>query len=99
MGFSRALWVQLGSNAAQGRDAWRASSGGGRVERALWLAATVLMAIPIFALLVLALLGAAALTIAAVVVAWLWGSLVRLGIIRPRNQVTEIRVSPPRSIS
>jgi len=97
MGFSRELWVQLGSSAAEGRAAWRGAGRGGGLERWLWIAATVLMAIPIFALLVLALLGAVALTFAALVVAWIWGWLARLGIIRSRNDPTVIRVSPRRS--
>lgn len=70
--------------------------GGGAVERALWLALTVLMAIPIFVLLVLAVLGAVALTIAAVLVAWLWSAMMRVGAVRTRG-VTVIDVTPTRS--
>lgn len=96
--FSRELWVRLGNSASAGRAAWSGSGQRGRgFERGLWIAAIVLMAIPIFALLVIALLGAAALSLAAIVVAWIWGMLVRIGVIRPRNDVTVIRVSPIRS--
>lgn len=97
MGFSRDVWVRIGSNAAEGRRAWRGGAERSGVARAFWLAATVLLAIPIFALLFVALLGAAALTLAAVAVAWIWSALIRIGVLRPRGEVTVIRVSPPRS--
>lgn len=87
----------MGQSAAEGHRAWHEGSGRGGFVRALWLAATVLMAIPIFALLVVAVLAAIALTFAALLVAWLWGVLIRIGAIRPRHDVTVIRVSPPRS--
>lgn len=101
MSFSRDLWVRLGNSAAQGRAAWsRTNRGRGRgLERGVWIAATVLMAIPIFALLIVAALGAVALTFAAVIVAWIWGVLVRAGIIRARTEATVIRVSPLQSDS
>ncbi|MBX3356229.1 MAG: hypothetical protein KF724_11105 [Phycisphaeraceae bacterium] len=97
MGFSREIWVQLGSSAAEGRRAWQQSGRRGGLERALWIAATVLLAIPIFALLVVALLGATALTFAALCVAWIWGLLARIGLVRSRQENTVIRVSPHRS--
>lgn len=97
MGLSRELWVRLGRSAAEGGRAWSGGRGAGGLERALWLAATVLMAIPIFALLVVAVLGAAALTFAALAVGWIWGGLMRIGAVRPRSEITVIRVSPPRS--
>lgn len=94
MGFSRELWVRMGRSAAEGHRVWSGSAGMGGFERALWMAATVLMAIPILALLIIAVLGAVALTLAAVLVASFWGLLVRLGLIRRRNVVTVIRTSP-----
>ncbi len=97
MGFSRELWVRLSSGASEGGRAWTSALGGGGVERALWLALTVLLAIPIFVLLALAVLGATALTIAAVLVSWLWGAMLRFRAVRPRGGVTVIDLSPPRS--
>jgi len=93
MGFSRELWIRLSNRAEAGRRSWSESMGGGGVERALWIAATVLMAIPIFALLTIAVLGAAALTIAAVLVAWIWSAMVRIGVVRSRREPPVIRVS------
>jgi len=97
MGLGRELWIRLGRSAAEGRRTWRGSAGSGGLERALWIAATVLMAIPIFALLVLAVLSAASLTFAALVVGWLWSMFIRAGFVRPRSEVTVVPVSPHRS--
>ncbi|MBM4114051.1 MAG: hypothetical protein FJ253_11905 [Phycisphaerae bacterium] len=96
MGFSRDLWSRLSTGAAEGRQAWSRGLGGGAVERAMWLAFTVLLAIPIFVLLALAVIGALALTIAAVLVSWLWSVMMRAGAVRTRG-VTVIDVSPTRS--
>lgn len=93
MGLSRELWIHLSDRASAGRRAWSESRGSGGLERALWVAGTVFMAIPIFALLVVAVLGAAALTIAALLVGWLWSLMTRIGIIRSRRDGVVIRVS------
>ena len=57
---ARTLWARIGEGAGVGQARLRAHLARGGLERGVWIAATVLLAIPIFALLLVAIVAAAA---------------------------------------
>ncbi|MFO0895286.1 MAG: hypothetical protein U0574_10090 [Phycisphaerales bacterium] len=97
---ARTLWARIGEGAGVGQARLRAHLARGGLERGVWIAATVLLAIPIFALLLVAIVAAAALTLAAALATVAWSGLRRLGLgprsdPEGRRNVRVIR-TPPR---